>query len=148
MRRYKPQPVSPTMRVTRFSRTFSTIFSRRAATGRAENLEDEAAGNDDENADRDDDVGDDGVAIVGVTKSSLFLSLRSSMAITLPLRCLGFQSKLKYFKRKRINLFFIILINKQLKIKKATSLSFNSPSSLRNFCRYVRRYRSYVAQCT
>jgi len=36
-----PQPVSPTMRVTRFSRIFSTIFSLIAITGRDENLEDE-----------------------------------------------------------------------------------------------------------
>lgn len=51
-----PQPVSPTMRVTRFWRTFSTIFSLRDNTGRDENS---GVENGDVYDELQDDVGDD-----------------------------------------------------------------------------------------
>lgn len=55
------------MSVTRFSKTFSMIFSRKAITGRDENLNDGA--NDDEYDELQDNVGDDGDAIAGKVKN-------------------------------------------------------------------------------
>lgn len=56
-----PQPVSPTIRVTRFSRIFSTIFSLSAITGREENFDDENGLEYDE---LHDEVGDEAIALL------------------------------------------------------------------------------------
>ena len=66
---FVPQPVSPTMRVTRFSKIFSTILSLRAITGRDAKFD---CGN---GAEREElhDVGDDG-------DSPIFKTLARSQA--------------------------------------------------------------------
>ncbi|KAJ6860039.1 hypothetical protein NC651_036390 [Populus alba x Populus x berolinensis] len=74
---FVPQPVSPTMRVTRFSKIFSTILSLRAITGRDAKFD---CGN---GAEREElhDVGDDG-------DSPIFKTLARSLAqycIAIPL---------------------------------------------------------------
>lgn len=61
-----PQPVSPTIRVTRFSRIFPTIFSLIAVIGKGGNVDDDEDENPDENGsgseDECDEVGDEDIS--------------------------------------------------------------------------------------